>query len=82
MFIAGESPNARATVATLKTCVAEDVYWCDVWIYNLSAKTPLYSSTSHLLSICSSAAFQKKLPRYVVYREGPMSSVLPIEIFS
>ena len=82
VFIAGESADIRATVATLKTTVVEDIYQCDVPIYNLSSKTPWYTSSSHLFSICSSTAFEKKLPRYVSYREGPMSSMLPMEIFS
>ena len=56
VFIAGESADVKATVAALKATVAEDMYQCDVAIYNLSTKTPLYTSTSHLVSICSATA--------------------------
>ena len=81
VFIAGESANVKATVAALKA-VAEDMYQCDVSIYNLSTKTPFYTSRSHLVSICSATAFDTRMPRYVAYTEGPMSSVLPVEVFS
>ena len=47
VFIAGESADVKATVAALKATVAEDMCQCDVAIYNLSSKTPLYTSTSH-----------------------------------
>ena len=82
VFIAGESADAKATVAALKATVAEDMYQCDVSIYNLSTQTPLYTSTSHLVSICSATAFDNRMPRYVAFTEGPMSSVMPVEIFS
>ena len=82
VFIAGESADVKATVAALKATVAEDMYQCDVAIYNLSTKTPLYTSTSHLVSIRSATAFDNRLPRYVAFTEGPMSSVMPVEIFS
>ena len=83
MFIAseGEGADVRATVATVKAIVVEDMYWCDVSTYDLSSKTPLYTPSTHLLSICSAAPFEKKLPRYVAYHEGPMSFVMPVEIF-
>ena len=82
VFIAGESADVKATVATLKAAVAEDMYQCDVSIYKLSSKTPLYTSSSHLVSICSATAFDTTMPRYVAFNEGPMSSVMPVEIFS
>ena len=82
VFITGESADVKATVAALKATVAEDMYQCDVSIYNLSTKTPLHTSTSHLVSICSATAFDTRLPRYVAYTEGPMSSVMHVEIFS
>ena len=82
VFIAGESADVKATVAALKATVAKDMYQCDVLIYNLSTKTPLYTSTSHPVSICSATAFDTTLLRYVAYTEGPMSSVMPVEIFS
>ena len=72
----------KATVATLKATVAVDMYQCDVSVYNLSSKTPLYTSSSHLVSICSATAFDTRMPHYVAYTEGPMSSLLPVEIFS
>ena len=82
VFIAGESADVKATVAALKAGVAEDMYQCYVSIYNLSTKTPLYTSSSHLVSICPATAFDTRMPRYVAYTQGPMSSVLPVEIFS
>ena len=82
VLIAGESADVKATVAALKATVAEDMYQCDVAIYNLSSKTPLYTSTSHLVSICSATALNNRLPRYVAFTEGPMSSDMPVEIFS
>ena len=82
VFIAGESADVKATVATLKTTVAEAMYQFDVAIYNLSTKTPLYTSTSHLVSVCSATAFENRMPRYVAFTEEPMSSVMPVEIFS
>ena len=40
------------------------------------------TSRTHLLAICSTAPFRNNLPRYVAYRDGPMSFVIPLEIFS
>ena len=82
VFIAGESADVKATAAALKATVAEDMYQCDVSIYNLSTSTPLYTSTSQVVSICCATAFDTRLLRYVAYAEGPMSSVMPVEIFS
>ena len=82
LFIAGESADVKANAAALKSTVAKDMYQCDVSVYNLSTKTPKYTSGSHLVSICSTTAFDTRMPRYVAYTEGPMSSVLPVEIFS
>ena len=82
VFIAGECADVKATVAALKATMAEDMYPGDVSIYNLSSKTPLYTSNSHVVSICSATAFDTRMPRYVASTEGPMSSVLPVEIFS
>ena len=82
VFIAGESADVKATVAALKATVAEDMYHCDVALHSLSSKTPLYTSTSHLVSICCATAFDNRLPRYVAFTEGPMSSLMPVEIFS
>ena len=82
MFIAGESADVKATVAALKATVAEDMYKCDVSIYNSSSKTPLYTSSSHLVSISSATAFDTRMPHYMAYTEGPMSSVMPVEIIS
>ena len=82
LFIAGESADVKATVATLKATVAEEMYQCDVSIYNLSSQTPLYTSSSHLVSICSATAFDTRMPRYVAFTEGPMSSVMHVEIVS
>ena len=81
VFIAGDPADVKATVAALKATVAEDIYQCDVSIYNLLSKTPLYTSSSHLVSICSATTFNTRMPRYLAYIEGPMSSLLPIEIF-
>ena len=82
VFIAGESVDVKATVAALKATVAEDMYECDVSIYNLSSKTPLYTFRSHLVSTCSATAFDTRMPCYVAYTKGPMSCVMPVEIFS
>ena len=82
VFIAGESADVKAIVAALKATIAKDMYQCDVSIYNLSTKTPLYTSTPHLVSICSATAFDTRMPRYVAYTEGPMSSLMPVKIFS
>ena len=67
---------------TLKATVAEDMYWCDVSIHNLSSKTPLYIPGTHLLSICSSAPFEKKSPWHMAYRARHMLFVMGVEIFS
>ena len=56
--------------------MTEDMYQCDVSIYNLSSKTPLYTSSSHVVSICAATAFDTRMPRYVAYTAGSMSCVL------
>ena len=82
VFIAVESADVKAPVAAFKATVAEDMYQCDVAIYNLSNRTPLYTSTSHRVSICSATAFDNRLPCSVAFTERPMSTVMPVEIFS
>ena len=71
----------KATLAALKATVAQHMYQGDVSMHNLSSKTPLYTSSSHLVSICSATAFDARMPCCVAYAEGPMSCVLPIHIF-
>ena len=79
VFIAGESADVKAIA--LKANVAEDMHQCDVSIYNSSTKTPLYTSTCHLVSICYATALDARMPCYVAYTEGPTSSMMPVEIF-
>ena len=55
---------------------------CISVMLQFTTKTPLYASTSHVVSVCSATAFDNGMPRYVAFTEGPMSSVMPIEIFS
>ena len=81
VFIGGETADVKATVATLKVRVAEDMYQCDISMFKLSTPPPLYNASSHLLSICFTTAFDKKLPRYVAFAEGHLPYVLPIQIF-
>ena len=80
--IAGESADVKAIVVALKATVAQDMSECDVSVYNLSSKTPLYTSSSHPVSICSATAFDTRMPRYVAYTKRLMSSVLLVETFS
>ena len=82
VFICGETADVNATVAGLQATVAEDLHRCDISIFNLSTRTPLYNASSHLFSICSATAFDTKLPRYVAFTQGHLPCVLPIEIFS
>ena len=63
VFNVRESAHVKATVAAFKATIVEDMYQCDVSIYNLSTKTPLYTSSSHLVSICSATAFDTRMPR-------------------
>ena len=72
----------KGTVAALKVTVAEKMYQCDISIFDLSTKTPLYIARCHLLSICSATTFDKKLPRSVAFTVGHLPPVQPIEIFS
>ena len=58
------------------------MYQCHVSMYNLSSKNPLYTSSTHLISICSTAPLENKLHWCVAYGEGPVSFVMPLEIVS
>ena len=79
--IPSQGADVRAIVATRKATVAKEESQCGVSIYKLSSKTPWYNSSTHILSICSGAPFEKKWPRYV-YPKGPMSFAMHVEIFS
>ena len=77
-----ETTEVKATVAAVKVTVAEDMYQCDISIFRLSTKTPLYNVSSHLFSMYSATTFDKELPRYVAFTEGHLPCVLRIESFS
>ena len=80
IFIAVEAANVKATFVAPKIIIEEDMYECDGSMYVLSLNTALYTSGTHVLSVCSSAPLEK--PRYNAYCEGRMSFLMHVDIFS
>ena len=73
--------DVRACVSNLKAACAEDVFHADVCVYNLSKPSALYSMGHTALAPCSLQQFSARLPRYLSYIQGPLTTAIPVKVF-
>ena len=79
--VTGETANVRACVSNLKAVCAEEFFHADVCVYNLSKPSALYSMGQTALALCSLHQFSARLPRYLSYIQGPLTTAIPVEVF-
>ena len=79
--VTGEAADVRACVSNLKAACAEEFFHADVCVYNLSKASALYSMGQSALALCSLHQFSARLPRYLSYTQGTLSSAIPVELF-
>ena len=65
--ITGETADVRACVGNLKAACAEEFFYTDVCVDNLSRPSALYSMGQTALALCSLHQFSARLPRYLSY---------------
>ena len=74
-----ETADVQACVSNLKAACAEEFFHADVCVYNLSSA--LYSMGQTALALCSVHQFSARLPRYLSYIQGPLTTANPVEVF-
>ena len=68
-------------VSNLKAACAEEIFHADVCVYNLSKPSALYSMGQTALALCSPHQFSARLPRYLSYIQGLLTTAIPVEVF-
>ena len=81
MMITRETADVRAYVSNLKAACAEEFFHADVCVHNLSKPSALYSMRQTPLALCSLHQFSARLPRYLPYIQGPLTTAIPVEVF-
>ena len=79
--VTGETADVRACVSNLKAACAEECFHADVCVYNLSKPSALNSMGQTALALCSLHKFSARLPRYLSYIHGPLTTAIPVEVF-
>ena len=79
--VTGETADVGACVSNLKAACAEEFFYADVCVYNLSKPSALYSMGQTALALCSVHLFSACLPRYLSYIQGPLTTAVPVEVF-
>ena len=77
----GETANVRACVSSLKAACAEEFFYADVFVYNLSKPSALYTMGQTALALCGLHEFSARLPRYLSYIRGTLTTAIPVEVF-
>ena len=78
--VTSEIANVRACVSNLKAACAEEFFHANLGVYNLSKPSALYSMGQTALALCSLHHFSARLPRYLSYIQGPLTSAIPVEV--
>ena len=79
--VTGETADVRPCVSNLKAACAEEFFHADVCVYNLSKPSALYGMGQTALALCSLHQFFARLPRYLSYIQGPLTTAIPVEVF-
>ena len=70
VVVIGETADVRACVSNLKLACTEEFFQADVYVYNLSKPSALYSMGQTALAVCSLHRFFARPPQYFLY-SGP-----------
>ena len=76
-----ETANIRARVSNVKAACSEEFFHADVCVYNLSKPSALYSMGQTALALCSLHQLSARLPRYLSYIQGNVTTAIPVEVF-
>ena len=79
--VTGETANVRVCVSNLKAACAKEFFHADVCVYNVSKPSALYNMGQTTLALCSLHQFSARLPRYLSYIQGPLTTAIPVEVF-
>ena len=79
--VTGETADVRACVSNLKAACAEEFFHADVCVYNLSKPSALYSMGQIALAPCSLHQFSARLPQYLSYIQGHLTTAILVEVF-
>ena len=79
--VTGETADVRTCVSNLKAACAEEFFHADVCVYDLSKPSALYNMGQTALALCSLHQFSARLPRYLSYIHGPLTTAIPVEVF-
>ena len=79
--LTGETTDVRARVSNLKASCAEEFFHANVCVYNLSKASALYNIARTALAMCSLHQFSARLPRYLSYIPGSLTTAILVEVF-
>ena len=79
--ITGETADVRACVSHLKAACAEEFSNANVCVYSVSKPSAPYDMGETALALCSLHRFCARLPRYLSYIQGPLTTAIPVEVF-
>ena len=79
--VTGETAHIRACVSNLKAACAEEFFHAYVCVYNMSKPSALYSMGQTSLALCSLHQLSARLPRYLSYIQGTLTTAIPLEVF-
>ena len=76
-----ETADVRACVSNLKAACAEEFFHADVCVYNLSKPSALYNMGQTAVALCSVHHYCARLPRYLSYIRGTLTTAILVEVF-
>ena len=79
--VTGETPDVGACVSNLMAACAEEFSHADVCVYNLSKPSSLYSLGQSAPALCSLHLLSARLPRYLSYILGTLTTAIRFELF-
>ena len=79
--VTAETADVRAYISNPKAACAEEFFHADVCAYNLSKPSALDSMGQSALALCSLHQFSARLPRYLSYIHGPLTTAVSVEVF-
>ena len=71
----------RACIGNLKVARSKEFFHADVCVYNLSNASAVYNIGQSTLALYSLHQLHSRLPGYMVFTQGTLSSPQPVEIW-
>ena len=78
--VTSETTHVRACVSNLKATCAQELFRADVCVDNLSKPLSLYSMGQTAVALCILHQVSARLPRYLSYIWGPLTTAIPVEV--